>query len=44
MICRCLGFSKREIGTAYTAVFFRYQSDENVERIYRIKKLLEQLP
>ena len=43
IVCRGLGFSKREIGNAYAKVFLRYPSDENVERIYAIKKLLEKI-
>lgn len=44
-ICRgCLGFGKRELGTAFAKVFMRYRSDENRQRIAAIKKQLEQMP
>lgn len=44
-ICRgCLGFGKRELGTAYAKVFMRYPSTENAQRIIAIKKQLENMP
>ncbi len=43
MICRCLGFSKREIGDAYALVFLRYSSNENVDRMNAIMNILRQV-
>lgn len=43
LICRCLGFSKREIGDAYAQVFLRYPSNENVKRMEAIINTLGKL-
>lgn len=44
IICRCYGFSKREIASAFAKVFLRYPSDENVKRFEKIKSQLENMP
>ena len=44
LILRCLGFSKREIGTAFTTVFKRWDSDENAARALAVVSLLKSLP
>ncbi len=49
MICRCMGFSKREIGDAYAQVFLRYYKQfpqarsENRLRMDRIMKTLSKI-
>lgn len=47
LICRCLGFSKREIGDAYAQVFLRaalmYPADENAARMKAILSTLDKM-